>query len=76
MLEPNLLIKIVLYAFAYSPQIMTLTLFIVMFETFIFRPRRQQSEYQKLVLKVYHNLLANQGEEIANDYLAFRDIKY
>ena len=76
MLEPNLLIKIVLYAFAYSPHIMTFGLFIVMFETFIFRPRRQQNEYQKLVLTVYHNLAKTQGEKVANDYLKFRNIEY
>lgn len=76
MLEPNLLIKIILYAFAYSPYIMVFLFNIFLFETFVWSRNRQIKAKQELTTKVYHNLAANQGEEIANQYLEFKNIKH
>ena len=76
MLEPNLLIKIILYMFAYSPHIIVFLFSIFLFETFVWSQNRQIKTQQEITTQVYHNLAKTQGEEIANQYLEFRNIKY
>ena len=74
MIEPNLLIKILLYAFAYLPHIMVFLFSIFLFETFVWSQNRQIKAKQEITTKVYHKIAKTQGIERANEYLKFRNI--
>lgn len=73
MLEPNLLTKLIIYIIEYSPHIATLLFFYILLEVFIWKPEREYKAYQKFIGNVYQTLLETQGEEIANDYLKFKE---
>ena len=74
MLEPNLLIKLILYSFAYLPHIIVFLFSIFLFETFVWSQNRQIKTQQEITTQVYHKIAKTQGIEIANEYLKFRNL--